>query len=363
MSYLHFLQRRINRDFHSFNILKTLIIIFCIAAGAEPASAEVSWLIQGGGMYRKQYGTGKIWDYNDNGDEVPVKGNAGEGLIGLYLRIPVSKRIPMYIETGLGYRTKVVISQAEGYKFEPIDLTSSKPSVYDNFDYYYGNFIELPVKVGYELPLKGKNSILFGVGPTVSWCGEKGKGEPWTVGLNASVTFKHRALNVGLSYSNPLFYNGLRDYYKNSLNVTIGISFGCKIWNKIGNGVIAASSVMGVVSEAYLNSQGTYPNNTIESTRESASYEYSSSDSSSSTKSGNDKNKYSIAEQNNYNTDKRTYGNYESMLIKAFLYPEKHKFAEVKDWQSKMKKLREKWEKQGKSFPRSEYENKTFNKK
>lgn len=346
----------------------TVIVLSFITV--ESSLAQVSWLIQGGGMYKKQYGTGEIWDYNSDGERVPVKGSAGEGLIGLYLRIPVSKQRPFYIETGAGYRTKLVISQANDYKFDPIDLTSTYSEIDKYFDNYYGHFIEMPVKVGYEFPLKGKNSFLVGVGPTISWCSKKGKGDPWTAGINASVSFKHRSLNVGLSYSNPLFYNGLRDYFKNSINVTIGINFGIHIWNKIGNGMLVAASAMGDVSGAYLNANGVNSENINEygSSGYTTFTESENTDVSdrSTGNGGNEKSenkkKYNISEQNAYNTDKRTYANYESMLIKAFLYPENYTASEVKGWQSKMKNLRVKWENRGKNFPRSSYESKKFKK-
>ena len=63
--------------------------------------------------------------------------------------------------------------------------------------------------------------------------------------------------------------------------------------------------------------------------------------------------KYSLSEQEAYNSDKHTYSNYDSMLSQAFAGNRSASASEIKEWQSKMKKLREKWEKKGKSFPHS----------
>lgn len=67
-------------------------------------------------------------------------------------------------------------------------------------------------------------------------------------------------------------------------------------------------------------------------------------------------NKYNISEQTAYNTDKRTYSNYDSMLAGYFAGNRNASLNEVKQWQSEMKKLRTKWESKGKSFPHSSNE-------
>lgn len=82
---------------------------------------------------------------------------------------------------------------------------------------------------------------------------------------------------------------------------------------------------------------------------------------SSTTKERSSKNeKYDMSEQNAYNNDKSTYSKYDSMLSSAFSGNRSATLSEIKDWQSKMKKLREKWESKGKSFPHSQNESKSY---
>lgn len=62
-------------------------------------------------------------------------------------------------------------------------------------------------------------------------------------------------------------------------------------------------------------------------------------------------NKYSISEQQSYNRDKSTYHKYDGLLSKAFSGNSTASLSEIKEWKSKMKKLREKWESRGRDFP------------
>lgn len=63
--------------------------------------------------------------------------------------------------------------------------------------------------------------------------------------------------------------------------------------------------------------------------------------------------KNDMSEHQSYNTDKSTYSNYDSMLSQVFAGNRQASVSEIKDWQSKMKSLRKKWEAKGKSFPHS----------
>lgn len=69
-------------------------------------------------------------------------------------------------------------------------------------------------------------------------------------------------------------------------------------------------------------------------------------------KGGRDKSS-SFSSQQSYNTDKRTYRNYDSMLAAYFAGNRKATIQEADNWQKSMKFLREKWSAQGKSFPKS----------
>ena len=60
-----------------------------------------------------------------------------------------------------------------------------------------------------------------------------------------------------------------------------------------------------------------------------------------------------MSEQRSYNSDKSTYSKYDSMLSQVFAGNREASPSEIKQWQKKMKELREKWEAKGKSFPHS----------
>lgn len=88
------------------------------------------------------------------------------------------------------------------------------------------------------------------------------------------------------------------------------------------------------------------------------SQSYSNSPSNAvSIKSNNQKAPYSLSENQAKNTDSRTYANYDSMLIKMRTGNTPYNDADRRNWQSKMKELRTKWEKRGRSFPHSQNEN------
>ena len=67
----------------------------------------------------------------------------------------------------------------------------------------------------------------------------------------------------------------------------------------------------------------------------------------------------SISEQNNYNTDKRTWANYDTYLSAHFFGGREATLSNVREWQQAMKGLRAKWKAKGKSFPASSNENKS----
>ena len=63
-----------------------------------------------------------------------------------------------------------------------------------------------------------------------------------------------------------------------------------------------------------------------------------------------------LSSQHAYNSDKRTYRNYDSMLAAYFANNRKATIHEAGNWQQSMKALREKWTSKGKSFPKSDNE-------
>lgn len=267
-------------------LLLSAIPLFCLA--------EVNWTFYGGGMYAKQYGAeGIFYDDEDDDNLVPKKGNSFEWLLGLNLQIPLSKKI--FLETGVGMRNKLVFLQKDGFKFNPSDIKMYdrrhiQDFISENLDYGRGYFIGIPVKVGYDLKLNEKNQFLFSVGPYAS-VNVSGSYECWddlefkdkfNVGLNASIVFRHRCMSFGLDYRNPLFKNGLNDYYKNSVNLTIGINFKSEGWAKVGTVALAAATVAGSVATAYSGSDNNFINsdNSIEDSSNYSGY-YSTSNNNS----------------------------------------------------------------------------------
>lgn len=77
----------------------------------------------------------------------------------------------------------------------------------------------------------------------------------------------------------------------------------------------------------------------------------SKSSSSSNNRSGNTGEKYNLSEQQSYNRDKSIYHKYDGMLSSAFAGNRSASKSEIESWQSKMRSLREKWEKKGRDFP------------
>lgn len=315
------------------------IIAFCLMLLPFSGFAEVNWLFQIGGMYRNQYGS-------SNG--LLEKASTYDASTGLFLQIPLSNSKPFFIETGLGYHRKLVISQFGEYDFRSgnfQDIINEYGAYYygQYFDYGYRDIIELPVKFGYKLKLNEKNSFFFAAGP---YAGADFNSD-YYAGVNASVAFRHRSMSFGFQWQNPVFYNGPKDYYTNSFQVTIGINFriGKINTDALLTGLNATSAVLGTMTDTYMQYQDM---------RNQANGDYSSDDSSYSTGSSSGSGSssggkgFSLSEQQAYNRDKATYERYDSELAKFFAgnAPNYDKAGA----QRKMKQLREKWEKKGKSW-------------
>lgn len=88
-----------------------------------------------------------------------------------------------------------------------------------------------------------------------------------------------------------------------------------------------------------------YPINTSFDADSDTSYEGVGSNKGSSNGRNN------LSEQQSYNRDKSTYSKYDGMLAQYFAGTRNASESEKRQWQSKMKSLREKWEKKGRDFP------------
>lgn len=314
-----------------------------------PLEAQVNWQFQLGGMFMKQYGGGEGLNYTNG---VVEKNNNLEGKAALLLQIPMSHRLPVFLETGLAFRTKIAISQEEGYKFDPKNFYYG-----DNgrVDCYRADGLEIPVKFGWKLRLNENNAFDFGAGPYVAAYFDKGLGDPVSVGVNLSAAFRHRCMSFGVEWQNPLFLDGLRDYNKNSFAVTVGINFkiGSVNLDKLANALEATSSVLSTASASMGYEQSdsyNYPD--VESEESSSTISRSTKKSTGKTTGKSKEEKgFSLSEQTDYNRDKSTYAQWETYLLKDGLSKKERDHAK-----DEMKRLRKKWEKRGKPWTKSRLE-------
>lgn len=323
------------------------------------AKSEVFWDFQLGGMPRSV--TPKYADYDGEikSAETSDKQNSFELMTGFGLYIPLGKTSPWIIETGLRYRYALIYPCFENETY--IEWNGINAPIYENKkyrvadDYGHGHTLELPLKVNYEWKWNSKNSLRFGMGVYGSYIltGQSGNYETngnFFVGIEPSITYSHRCVSFGFHYHNPLFYEQFDNLLGSGFTFTFALKFKSSAWKYIGLGVATAATIGAGVAALYESTNGG-----SNSQEDSGSYSSgSSSSSSSSSKSKGDKN--SISEQQSYNTDKRTYANYDSMLSQVFAGNREASSSEIKNWQSKMKQLRTKWEARGKSFPKSSNE-------
>lgn len=115
---------------------------------------------------------------------------------------------------------------------------------------------------------------------------------------------------------------------------TLGIRFKSHVWKYVGATLLAIASVGAAASAVWPSNDGYSSNN-----NESYSPAYSSnssdrySDSSSSSSGG------ILSEQHNYNTDKRVYSDYDSMLSRHFYGGSPATANEVRQWQQGNEKI------------------------
>lgn len=363
--------------------IKCFILLIAAVLATTSAYGQVTWYLEAGGIWgssdmNKEYphyttGSGTFISdeyWNENYKQTLTSGY--EISAGLYIQIPL-KGHQMFLDTGLGWKSKNVISVRDAnlnYNNVGLDFEDHK------FIDYQGriNFLELPLRFGYQLNLNAKNSFQFKIGPYISYAinnlqndwadyaiygKPKESLSPVSVGLSPSIMFKHRRLAVGATLNTPCFFNGPRAYKSTSFNLVVAIHLGSMSgwdWDAIADGLDKASQAMGAVSNTLMemqNNSQSYDGNS--SYDESSSYSKSSASSSSKSSSGD---KYNVSEQRACNTDKRTYSNYESQLASHFAGNRTMTSSEVRNAQSKMRQLRNKWVKKGYSFSKSPYEDK-----
>ncbi len=312
---------------------KILTLLAAVALCSPMGEARTNWRFYVGGMYSQtkegeRYSSGESY-VDKNGSFVIMGG----------MDIQFILKDMWHIETGLNYR------------HAPYSWWDDRG--YDCLTPGEADWLSIPARFGYRMALNDKNLFEFGLGPYISYAFssdfDENKYARLNVGISPVVTFKHRAFSVSLRYETPMFYNGMKNECKHMFAVTVGVNFNGRKpnWDTIGAVLNAANAVLGAANEALGNTSdgGSY---------DTGSYDEGSSSGSKSR--GDSGNKYNIGEQQAYNTDKSTYGRYESQLAAHFAGNQVMSSSQVRDAQRAMKKLREKWEKRGKSFPRSPYE-------
>lgn len=347
-------------------------LITCIAAtifAVPQAHTAVYWEFQlagFGGYNVKHYGERIV--------------HAGTGI---NLFIPVSRRFPLLIETGLHYRI-------ESYQFEKTFIKTryyedgeksvTKTHVRGHGNYKHG--LQIPLKLNYEYGLNDNTSLRFGLGAFArynianglganyvcepeqiyhqwnewEWKTKRFDGVPISVGINPSVVLSHRCVSFGVSYEGTL-YNPLHNRFNHAFMFTFGLKFRSHVWKYIGMGVGAAAMVAGGVAGAYYSAKGGNQAQDITT----SSTDNSSTDKSTSNERTGDSSKNNISEHQSFLSDSRTYANYDSMLANHFAGNKPATAKEVKSWQDSMKKIREKWGKRGKTITKVANETRSCN--
>ena len=303
-------------------------LFFLALLSAISVKGQVMWNLKGGIMPRSFY------DHHTFGKVDDERENRIDWMAGLELEIPLN--IKLNLETGLRYRNHYSV-------------------VFPNDEHNYDwrgtrTHLELPLRLTYKQPLGEHFMLHAGIGPYASYAVGEDLGDKWNnnlqVGLEPSIAINWKCLSLGASFNVPCFYKGYKDENKPVIMATLGIRFKSHVWKYVGATLLAIASVGASAAAVWPTNDG------------NSSYGYSSGadsySSSSSINSGNSSS--SVAEQQNYNTDKRTWGNYDGLLSAHFYGSRPATRSEVEQWQKQMKDLRAKWRARGKSFPNSSNE-------
>ncbi len=327
-------------------------MLFSVVASATlTANAEVNWRLQAGGMYQKTWDFQKFSDYGS--ESLDKCGDYNLGL-GVFLQIPLGKTSPFFIETGLGWLYKPQLSVSEEFDFSSENFVNNYPRSKDYIDYGKVSILEIPVKFGYAYRLNKRSQLEFAVGPYISSAVRYEYGDTWGAGLVVSAAYRYRKMSYGISWENPVFYNGPRDQYRNTFQVTIGFNFGLgamRRWN--WDNILTGMEIVGGVMQSTANTMAAAGgSNSYDSYSGSSSSSSSSSSSRSSASSG----KMSTSEYEAYKTDRRTYERYESQLASHYAGNQTMSAQSVQDAKKAMKRIREKWTKRGQNFTKSPYD-------
>lgn len=327
------------------------VISFC------SAKAQVLWDFRGGVSYNTLGGytetTKDAFSYmGELGIDIPIKDKFG-------------------IEVALRYKN---IFHSDSFKSE-LD--------YDNlqdYDKYYwlnkencegrASILELPLRMGYKIPIFSNTLLRVGVGPYVS-AGLNDKFRLYQAGISTALTYEYKKINIGVNYNLALHDSFEREGH-NGVFLTFGVKFKSSAWKSIGAAAAAVGSVAVVVSNAITTSETNDNSTSIpndETSLETNGNDYADDNSNANdyAKRKNEAKKKELDEKSKkakkeldyrrsggYKNDDRAYGGYEDELRKMKLNPERYthlsteKYCRtVKDIQSQMKTIRERMARNG----------------
>lgn len=351
--------------------VSTLLTLICILSACLNTFAEpINWRIHVGGMYNILRTPLDRKNYLEFGDKFSFMG-------GVEIQVPLRKN--WYIEPGLNLRygpwTYVVeISSIGQYNIPHYKMASAPLKDFDKYGFYTGNgdfwqpsvetqpsyFVDMPIRAGWRLALNDKNEFQFSFGPYLSIdCGNPDRDATYgvvdgcnrfSIGLNPSVVYKHRALSLGISYQNPCIYNGPKNRETNTLLFTIGINFrGRKVnLDKLSSALEIAGSVLNTTADAMSSYYGNLGEDTSASSDNNSSSRNSVSTRATSSNTSKDR--------TSRNADYNSYFKYETTVIKIINGDDR--VNKKSDIQRKMKALRKKWVDRGDGWNASPYETK-----
>ena len=301
------------------------MLMFFTSLSAQSVCAQVGLRFEAGG--------GPVFGWVDDssfGSLKSKKGIASQGMFGIFAEIPVSSSRPFLIETGLG-----IGGADDAFRYGDVKIDSH-------------SFLRLPVRFDYRLKLSNRTSLTFGLGPYFNWFLDSPKymGDSHAqVGLTPAVTFRYRKLSLGVSYYNPVIYNGPKDLNKSSLMMTMGLTFNLnkhwKGWKWIGAGAAAAATV--ATTTALTNP----PDSSYD--LESRNSDSGQPDNKKSKTTRKNESKYGTADVLSSRTAGNTYGKYVDQILRMKTFGPVDK-RQLKQIQKKMKEIREKNNKDSRNF-------------
>ena len=248
---------------------------------------------------------------------------------------------PFILETGLRYMHK------------------KGSVVLDNNILMSANFVEIPARLAYDLPLARDFSFRLGAGPFFSYLTDEGGG--LNIGIEPAASLKYKNFSVGVLYSAALYKGYGNGGKENVPMLNLSIRFGGKAWKNIGNALLVA----GDVSQAILDN-GLLGNTNQMSSDYNSEYsadDYNINKTSNKKKRNNEDSQKRLAETKkkmiqqsgydvtHYKSAARNYSDYVNLIIKITTrslmrgcsFEEKKR--EVKKYQDKLKQIRTEFEK------------------